>query len=522
MPTDEQILSEAIRLVGEGVQVTLPVNGRSMYPFIIGGRESVVLVKPQELRVGHVVLARVEGGTLTNDECAYLVQSVGSALAYAHENGVLHLDIKPSNIMFERDGTIKLCDFGMATLASAAGYGGARGGTVGYMPPEQITGDLVDERCDVFALAVVCWQALTGENPFAAPTAEESLRRIERGPRREISQVDPDVTGMASEAIMQAISPNPALRPPSVEAFSNEVAFALGDPDAGGQSIKSLMLQSTDDSVEETEGYIREQLPIAYRYPWLADVIVRFATALTTGWSCFATSGAWAGTAGNAPIAIACGAAVLTAIWSPVGSLLAFASLMAAMLMSTSSAAATFWTISLVTAFGIWWVMVGRTDRLSACSLVLPSCASNALLAAPLAGFSLTPARAGATAVLSAYISSIVSTVSTHGFGADAAIASLTLGQLNPRNAAAYVVVGLAALLCATITTHWGSVRSSALGQLACMAVILFAQIFFMRVENGDIWAAASWIHVAVAVLLSVLLCIMAVIRGPLPTAEEV
>ena len=62
MPTDEQILSEAIRLVGEGVQVTLPVNGRSMYPFIIGGRESVVLVKPQELRVGHVVLARVEGG----------------------------------------------------------------------------------------------------------------------------------------------------------------------------------------------------------------------------------------------------------------------------------------------------------------------------------------------------------------------------------------------------------------------------------------------------------------------------
>ena len=62
MPTDEQILSEAIRLVGEGVQVTLPVNGRSMYPFIIGGQESVVLVKPEGLRVGHVVLAQVEGG----------------------------------------------------------------------------------------------------------------------------------------------------------------------------------------------------------------------------------------------------------------------------------------------------------------------------------------------------------------------------------------------------------------------------------------------------------------------------
>ena len=62
MPSDEQILSEAIRLVGEGVQVTFPVNGRSMYPFIVGGQESVVLVKPSDLAVGTVVLAQVEGG----------------------------------------------------------------------------------------------------------------------------------------------------------------------------------------------------------------------------------------------------------------------------------------------------------------------------------------------------------------------------------------------------------------------------------------------------------------------------
>ena len=72
------------------------------------------------------LLARVEGGTLTHDEAACLVQSVASALGYAHENGVLHMDIKPTNIMIDRTGTVKLCDFGMATLASAAGYGGAR------------------------------------------------------------------------------------------------------------------------------------------------------------------------------------------------------------------------------------------------------------------------------------------------------------------------------------------------------------------------------------------------------------
>ena len=123
-------------------------------------------------------LARVEDGVLTFDECAHLVDSVASALAFAHENGVLHLDIKPANIMVDRSGNVKLADFGMASLASAAGYGGARGGTVGYMPPEQIAGDMVDERCDIFSLAVVVWQALTGTCPFAAKTAEQSLELI--------------------------------------------------------------------------------------------------------------------------------------------------------------------------------------------------------------------------------------------------------------------------------------------------------------------------------------------------------
>ena len=90
------------------------------------------------------LLARVEDGVLTHEECAHVLRSVAAALTYAHENGVLHLDIKPTNIMIDRQGTVKLADFGMATLASAAGYGGARGGTVGYMPPEQIQGLLVD------------------------------------------------------------------------------------------------------------------------------------------------------------------------------------------------------------------------------------------------------------------------------------------------------------------------------------------------------------------------------------------
>ena len=136
------------------------------------------------------LLARVEDGVLTHEECAHVLRSVAAALTYAHENGVLHLDIKPTNIMIDRQGTVKLADFGMATLASAAGYGGARGGTVGYMPPEQVQGLLVDERTDVFSLAVVTWQALTGRSPFASATPKGSLDAIIRGPKPPISKLD--------------------------------------------------------------------------------------------------------------------------------------------------------------------------------------------------------------------------------------------------------------------------------------------------------------------------------------------
>ncbi|KXB61847.1 hypothetical protein HMPREF1868_01693 [Olsenella sp. DNF00959] len=130
------------------------------------------------------LLARVEGGTLTNDECAHLVRSVGNALAFAHENGVLHLDIKPTNIMIERSGTIKLCDFGMATLASATGFGDARGGTVGYMPPEQIEGG-ARRRAQRHLLA--------RGGGLAGPHGREPLRGAKRGALAQEDREGPQV-----------------------------------------------------------------------------------------------------------------------------------------------------------------------------------------------------------------------------------------------------------------------------------------------------------------------------------------
>lgn len=117
-------------------------------------------------------LHRADGHSLTFDEAAAIADALGQALTFAHSNGVLHLDIKPANVLIDHSGNVKLTDFGMARLSSAGGFGGSRGGTIGYMPPEQLdieTGT-VDERADVFALACVIYEGLCGSAPFMAAT----------------------------------------------------------------------------------------------------------------------------------------------------------------------------------------------------------------------------------------------------------------------------------------------------------------------------------------------------------------
>ena len=223
------------------------------------------------------LLARVEGGYLTYAEAAHMVSSLAKALQYAHENGVLHLDIKPTNIMIDRQGTVKLADFGMATLASAAGYGGARGGTVGYMPPEQVEGMLVDERADIFSLAVVLRQALTGVNVFAGRTAKESLDHIYKGPKIPLLKEDPEVPFAVDAALTQALSPEPSMRQGSVLEFAQEIVTPLGSEKQGEKSLKSLVEQSEEEGIETWDV---KHLPLSIRFPWLPSAAVRGVSAL--------------------------------------------------------------------------------------------------------------------------------------------------------------------------------------------------------------------------------------------------
>ena len=197
-------------------------------------------------------LQQVEGNSLTYDETAALAEALCSALRYAHENGVLHLDIKPANILIDRRGHIKLTDFGMATLASAAGFGGARGGTVGYMPPEQIEGSMVDERSDIFSLGTILYEALMAASPFRGGTPQDSLNRINQGVIYP-SDILSDIPASCEDALLIAMSPDPNDRFESVEEFSDLFLPQLGNAHDGRKSLARIIERLTSDEKDQTQ-----------------------------------------------------------------------------------------------------------------------------------------------------------------------------------------------------------------------------------------------------------------------------
>lgn len=102
------------------------------------------------------------------DQALDIAAQVAQGLAYAHEHGIVHRDVKPSNIMVVRDGHVKITDFGIARMASSAvrTQTGMVLGSPKYMSPEQVMGKAIDQRSDIFSLGVVLYEMLTGQAPF--------------------------------------------------------------------------------------------------------------------------------------------------------------------------------------------------------------------------------------------------------------------------------------------------------------------------------------------------------------------
>jgi TolB-like protein len=129
---------------------------------------------------GGTLQDRITRGALPPDEAVRVVRQIASALARAHDAGVIHRDVKPANILLSPDGDARLGDFGLAKLAGATRITqlGSTMGTAHYMSPEQARGEEVDHRSDIFSLGTVLYEAISGRTPFTGDHAASVLYSI--------------------------------------------------------------------------------------------------------------------------------------------------------------------------------------------------------------------------------------------------------------------------------------------------------------------------------------------------------
>ena len=152
-----------------------------------------------------------------------IVTQVGQGLAYAHAQGILHRDIKPDNIMITTDGDAKLMDFGLALdRASALSLSGDVAGTLAYMAPEQLLGEAVDQRADVWALGVVLYECLTGSNPYQEPYAAATSYRVLHSDPEPPSRVA-NVSAQCDSPVAGAMARDLSRRTASIEILVAEL-----------------------------------------------------------------------------------------------------------------------------------------------------------------------------------------------------------------------------------------------------------------------------------------------------------
>jgi eukaryotic-like serine/threonine-protein kinase len=176
-----------------------------------------------------------------------VISQVLSALGFAHQNGIIHRDVKPSNILILENDDVKVADFGIARIdTSEFTIVGDLLGTPAYMAPEQFSGTPVDERTDLFAVGVILFEMLTGVKPFRGRSVTEIMSLMEtRGPE-DIGTLNPAVPGPLRQVITKALAFDPSRRYPNARTLAAAMAEAF--PDATVPRLPQLAQPSSEPS----------------------------------------------------------------------------------------------------------------------------------------------------------------------------------------------------------------------------------------------------------------------------------
>ncbi len=235
---------------------------------------------------GENLRTRLERGPLPLKEAVRIGEHVAQGLAKAHSMGIVHRDIKPANVMLLPDGGVKIVDFGLAKLPRDVGLTNTGGvvGTIPYMSPEQLRGDPLDGRTDIWSWGVTLYEMLAGERPFDARTEVTIMRAIMDLDAPSLSARRPDIPLELEQIINQTLRKNPQERP----ANAGELVHALESltlrsgtvplmtvaprPHASVAVLPFLNLSADADSEYFSDGLTEELIHALSRLPGLKVV----------------------------------------------------------------------------------------------------------------------------------------------------------------------------------------------------------------------------------------------------------
>lgn len=201
----------------------------------VEGNRILFLVMP--LLAGSLHDLLKDQGRLPYAEAGWLALQVAEGLVAAHRFGLVHRDVKPENILLDTEGQALVADFGIAhdlrylpDERSHSTWTGAAVGTPEYMAPEQLRGEEVDPRADIYALGVVLYESLTGKLPFSGKSPYEIAAQALEGVVTPPSALEPSIPGILDRVVLTAMARDPDDRYPDMTAFMAALRQAISQP----------------------------------------------------------------------------------------------------------------------------------------------------------------------------------------------------------------------------------------------------------------------------------------------------
>ena len=237
---------------------------------------------------GETLRQKIQRGILKIEEAIDYTIQIAAGLASAHAHGIIHRDIKPANLMITRNDQVKILDFGVAKLASETRLtqSGAVVGTTAYMSPEQLLGEPVDHRTDIWSLGVVLYQMLSGRLPFEREDERACTYAILHMAPRPIGDVRPDVPPQLEWILGKTLQKSPADRYQNVNEIPVDLRALLHPGSRPGLATGTTLVSIPRPSrpVRPVSAFARKRLAAAVALTVIGIAgLLGFAAARQTG-----------------------------------------------------------------------------------------------------------------------------------------------------------------------------------------------------------------------------------------------